>query len=1364
MNQAQPHQIFVHVIEGRGISAIDRKGLSDVQCNVTIGPKLRLKKTTYTKFQTANALFNEKFIFENVMLTKTEWETEKIALSVVDRNDFTPNASIGQVEFSLTNVYRQKNHEYYRKWTPIVRPHEPGKDHGWIQVSVYVLKKGDPTPSHEQTEYEHINDKEPVLRAPSDLKQSMFVLNVLLYRAEGLLPTHGKALNPFVSVRFNGATQQTKRMANIRNPIWNRKIVMPFQLPLHSDSIEIQVWNDNTLTPDTLIGQRTFSFQEERLQNRPFGPAWINLYSSHYIPPKTSFLGSIMDVLNRTQYIGQDEYVGRLLCRISVRRVEASLNPRLRVIPCPTAVEPKGLEYALDVYIYAGSEIPVQGGKVFVEVVFGSTRKWSRELIAELPGRYKWRAVFDQMTAFGPEKLDQVHDVILNVYHKAGYASRKIAFERIPVRSLVHDPKRITYRIDGRTWNGVNMPTPRWRALQNITYDEKRPHIIAGFLLCNIGFGLKHHRPTNLPTEIAEPESKGYVLRVYIHQGVNLPAANEDGSCNPFVLVRFAGRNEIIEIPATKKKGKKEPTNYPYYFTMVEIKADVDPAHVPSVNMMVYHKQTSGQKLLGRCEVLSDDILPPKDLEKAKFVRRMHTPVITRYPLQVAKVLDEDGAKRPGQEEVADDMEPSIVAQIQLVEYADCPPLIPGWRREGKDSAFARYENPFGMYEGKDAKIRPLMRPYMLKFSTVGLRGLKASGFERALSNPNLRIGLPPAFEDSETYEEWKIPKIRVTNNGTADVMETKIFEKIPVPRYSLSTTPVVVSLYDGNYLVARGYMPLSRFVGGKTWDIPRYKPGYDRTTGKARDYKTVAEAIEEVKNAELIKLRKEYAKKVAEGKDNDDEDDEEDTAEQLLLAADVPEKQIMIDITEDCNVVVDEFETKGEAPKDQTTQNEVKELDDNKAVVANELEMRKEYKKLADPFHHVFQLFRGRSVGITGGQLARRVLRGDQKHFGNPQDMIGNLKAYVVLAPWQEGDNLAKSKLESMQQLESYEQIHNVDYICRIYVFKAFNLSPRMHFNSHTCNPYLVIENGEDVDNQFSNEKNALENDLNPSFYQVVELQTRVPENDHLSIQIWDKDLTSNSLIGSTTVDIEDRLLHNKKTGDKEYRRLLNPDYSTSQGLILVRIDILTAEEARTTKPEELAPPQFWDYQLRLVLWSTQGIKFPQLENRAMDVDQKLIVTANFDGEGGQEVVKHTDVAWYAAEGNADWNWRMIFNLKLPCKNPRLTVSVWDENVLGSNEALGEVVLNLQSFFARCLLERTDKVRDKRKVVTFEHSSHRGTPIGSVKLEMAMYTKAAAEERPAGEAQNEPNVDPYLPNPKRNAPPWAVGTRALDW
>jgi hypothetical protein len=34
----------------------------------------------------------------------------------------------GSYEFSVANVYRQKGHQYYRRWVPIALPDEPDMD------------------------------------------------------------------------------------------------------------------------------------------------------------------------------------------------------------------------------------------------------------------------------------------------------------------------------------------------------------------------------------------------------------------------------------------------------------------------------------------------------------------------------------------------------------------------------------------------------------------------------------------------------------------------------------------------------------------------------------------------------------------------------------------------------------------------------------------------------------------------------------------------------------------------------------------------------------------------------------------------------------------------------------------------------------------------------------------------------------------------------------------------------------------------------------------------------------------------------------------------------------------------------------
>ena len=67
-------------------------------------------------------------------------------------------------------------------------------------------------------------------------------------------------------------------------------------------------------------------------------------------------------------------------------------------------------------------------------------------------------------------------------------------------------------------------------------------------------------------------------------------------------------------------------------------------------------------------------------------------------------------------------------------------------------------------------------------------------------------------------------------------------------------------------------------------------------------------------------------------------------------------------------------------------------------------------------------------------------------------------------------------------------------------------------------------------------------------------------------------------------------------------------------------------------------------------------------------------------------------------------------------------------------------------------------------RLAQIPHSNFRGVRLGQIYVEASLYTKTEAEEFKVGEAQNEPNRLPYLANPKRNPPPWAIGSRALDY
>jgi hypothetical protein len=91
--------------------------------------------------------------------------------------------------------------------------------------------------------------------------------------------------------------------------------------------------------------------------------------------------------------------------------------------------------------------------------------------------------------------------------------------------------------------------------------------------------------------------------------------------------------------------------------------------------------------------------------------------------------------------------------------------------------------------------------------------------------------------------------------------------------------------------------------------------------------------------------------------------------------------------------------------------------------------------------------------------------------------------------------------------------------------------------------------------------------------------------------------------MIGSTVIDVEDRILQKLSVGEKEWRRLNNPASTTPQGKLLIRLDLLTEDQAQRQKPEVLNAPPKMEYELRLVIWSTKECRLPEDRHKVSGV-----------------------------------------------------------------------------------------------------------------------------------------------------------------
>jgi hypothetical protein len=311
---------------------------------------------------------------------------------------------------------------------------------------------------------------------------------------------------------------------------------------------------------------------------------------------------------------------------------------------------------------------------------------------------------------------------------------------------------------------------------------------------------------------------------------------------------------------------------------------------------------------------------------------------------------------------------------------------------------------------------------------------------------------------------------------------------------------------------------------------------------------------------------------------------------------------------------------------------------------------------------------YNGKEVGFASFAQSLFNLKGNSLH-----SRTCSIKAFARLAPLLPYDAAPSGRadnakiiaqLNNSSQLPKVAELYGKKWTSRLYVYEANNLEPAakgLLGRYETASPFLVIRNvsrNEDKEEQvLTTREEAVVNELNPNFFKCFDIPTTLPANNMLEIAIWDRaeGIGQDRLIGVAVMDVEKRLLEKKPEGKREPLLLRTPKSSVFAGKLFVKLDILPEEQALRQKPEEIHAPEAADYELRLVIWNTRDIRFPEEKDRDNDVDQRIIVHSNFDGEYGEDISKSTDVAWFSAQGAAEWNYRMKWRLKVPCKVPRL-------------------------------------------------------------------------------------------------------------
>lgn len=347
-----------------------------------------------------------------------------------------------------------------------------------------------------------------------------------------------------------------------------------------------------------------------------------------------------------------------------------------------------------------------------------------------------------------------------------------------------------------------------------------------------------------------------------------------------------------------------------------------------------------------------------------------------------------------------------------------------------------------------------------------------------------------------------------------------------------------------------------------------------------------------------------------------------------------------------------------------------------NRTVLEHELE--EEFK--TTPFE---------SYNLTRGQTNHPIL-------GNTLKVVGRFKGLVRV--------LLKEDEPPLFDLD--QLLKPQGYKIRLYVLRGTNLTPMdVGFGGRPgkSDPYLKVKLGKDL---FDDRVNAIDDVTDVDFYKMIEFNAELPGYSQLDIRVMDHDdIGSDDVIGTTTIDLEDRWFDARwqeigkenrvvPGGDDptairwdtkflERRTLYVPSSNNGQGIVECWVDILTPAEASAFPPDDVALPPRQIFEMRIVIWKTQDV--PAQDTLGGQNMTDLYITVKPEGCKEQS----TDTHWRSKKGKASFNWRMCFDMEFghntrAFKYPYLSFQMWDRDLLKYNDCFAEGAIDMGFYYRK--------------------------------------------------------------------------------
>jgi hypothetical protein len=1304
------YQVIVHVIEARELKAENLDGTSDpvvyIEC-------FGQKRNTQVIKGVTSCVFDETFIFNLAKMDKSTIEDGIIRVACKD-SGLLGNTMIGAYVVDATLIYTMnKDHEFYRQWVPLMDDSDPEDVgvQGYLKISITMVGPGEKPKTHdEDAERAAEIAKEAmagsdisslVLHAPTITKEWKYVV-CKLYKCEGLPVMDGKigvgiisaqeaGTDAFCQLSVGGAKPLKTKVKTVKggsrkmiNPIFCTELWYPISVPTTTQVIKLSVWDEDK-TGNELIGnviERFNHIKKAPLQN--LGVKWYNFYGCPEFKQE-NLLGNLKKVggalrKSAKQTLGADIkwnqyynntpdkascYKGRALMEFSIHdkrpdKHHKKKKEKMEVKPFRRSfekkfregavkmTEPKSQEYVLQAIIFSGTDLPhstlgkLTNQQLKVSISIGIHELCTKPVSCE-GGTCRWSESLKTEKFVFPEDVDQIPDIFIYLLRD----DRPICFARM---KATMDPK--TKQLLGFDRQA------EWVLLQeDKSIDALEDDVFPGTVLMKIGFGpaadAEGHADAWKEALDKSRELTPYQMRLHIFQCKNIPAADSNGLSDPFLKIKYLGKD-------TLKTETKKKTVFPTWYTTL-VYDDVQIPHAdlfafaPPVSVRLYDEDAGGltNEYQGRCMVHMKDHAIVSD---EKDVTKLPDPKWVEFFFEVPK-----------------DSQGELLISVQLV-----PTLGKG-----------KIEQPPKTFEVPT-------RPGFIEFLVIGIRDMAPYDF---LPMQAPFIGLELSSFGSKYKSMTATSKKPDPSNP--NYLE-KIIMPVTLPDNALFSTPLQIKAHDtrlGGFLKPIVGVCQIDLTHKLPWCEALYIPPrkdlfFQDVTDKAKKADGSDGGVLPGANGDPVAMKTlELANK---RKAELAQDDFIASQEPVSVEQYIQDRIAMEDTGAGVFGALNHIRADGSAKKKRTAEDffidpdwagdaDEGEQPPNWAIGRKKLPAELETELGTTPFE-TYALTRGKVNGFLGSKIKT----------------VGRLKGLVRIVEQKETIDKEPLLPETLMQ----ELLKPKQYVARLYVLQGKNLEAvdkDIFGNVDNSDPYLKVHLGK---NMFDDRKNAVNDCTSVDFYKVVTFETELPGVSQLTIDVMDKNMIGGDvLIGKTCIDLEDRWFDNRwqdwgkenmimpgddptdkakvrfKTKPIENRSIYAPGFSLPRGIVECWLDLMTAEQSQTFPPDDVSLPPTQKFEVRVVIWKSKNV--PPMDT--FEGMSDLFVKAWPEGCSPKE----TDTHWRCKKGKASWNYRLLFDVELghntrAMKFPYFHIQLWDRDLLKWNDCAGEGIIDLGKFYRK--------------------------------------------------------------------------------